>query len=182
MRIIPGRIAASFEYFVFFRGKLVDYLRHRGVRIGENCDLLNQPNDYGSEPWLIEIGHQVTITSGVRFITHDASSRLFRKMLPNSSPYGNRFGKILILDNCFVGSGSIILPNVQIGPNSIVGAGSVVTKNVPPNMIVAGAPARCICSLEEHIEKYKRTMIPIQSKNRDDLRRELTLYFWGEER
>lgn len=41
-----------------------------------------------------------------------------------------------------IGSGATILSNVTIGENAIVGAGSVVTKDVPPNAIVAGNPAR----------------------------------------
>ena len=41
-----------------------------------------------------------------------------------------------------IGSGSTILSNVTIGENAIIGAGSVVTKNVPPNAIVAGNPAK----------------------------------------
>jgi len=43
-----------------------------------------------------------------------------------------------------VGSGATILCNVVIGENAIVGAGSVVTKNVPPNSVVAGNPARVL--------------------------------------
>jgi len=182
MQIIPRRILTLLKYYLLYKGNLVNYLRYLGVRIGENCELWNLPEDYGSEPWLIEIGDQVTITAGVRFITHDASSRLFRKTLPDSSLYGNRFGRIHVLDNCFIGINSIILPGVKIGPNSIVGAGSVVVKDVPPNTVVAGVPSRMIGSLNEYIERYKEKIVPIKSKNRKDLRRELTLYFWGEER
>ena len=43
-----------------------------------------------------------------------------------------------------IGSGSTILCNVTVGENAIVGAGSVVTKDVPPNAIVAGNPARVL--------------------------------------
>jgi UDP-2-acetamido-3-amino-2,3-dideoxy-glucuronate N-acetyltransferase len=43
-----------------------------------------------------------------------------------------------------IGSGSTILSNVTIGENAIVGAGSVVTRNVPPNAIVAGNPAKVL--------------------------------------
>ena len=43
-----------------------------------------------------------------------------------------------------IGSGSTILCNVTIGENSIVGAGSIVTRNVPPNVVVAGNPARIL--------------------------------------
>lgn len=182
MKIIPGRVIYWFKFFVLHKGNLIKYLRDLGVRVGENCELLNSPENFGSEPWLIEIGDQVTITAGVKLITHDASSRLFRRDLPGSSPYGNRFGRILIQNNCFIGMDSIILPDVKIGPNSIVGAGSVVVHDIPPNTVAAGVPARVICTLDEYIEKYKQKMIPIRSKNRQDLRHELTCYFWGQER
>lgn len=54
---------------------------------------------------------------------------------------------VIIKDNVWIGCRSIILPGVTIHQNSIVGAGSVVTKDVPPNCIVAGNPARLIKSL-----------------------------------
>ncbi len=43
-----------------------------------------------------------------------------------------------------IGSGSTILSHVTVGENAVVGAGSVVTKDVPPNTIVAGNPARIL--------------------------------------
>ena|SRR5947207_2290333 len=51
-----------------------------------------------------------------------------------------------------IGSGSTILPNTIIGENAIVGAGSVVTKDVPPNSIVAGNPARVLRYVEQTLE------------------------------
>ena len=48
-----------------------------------------------------------------------------------------------------IGSGTTVLARVTIGENAIVGAGSVVTKDVPPNAIVAGSPARILRYLEE---------------------------------
>jgi len=48
-----------------------------------------------------------------------------------------------------IGSGSTILSNVTIGENAIIGAGSVVTKDVPPNAIVAGNPAKFLQSVEQ---------------------------------
>jgi acetyltransferase-like isoleucine patch superfamily enzyme len=50
--------------------------------------------------------------------------------------------KTVVRKGASVGSGSTILSNVTIGENAIVGAGSVVTKDVPPNAIVAGNPAK----------------------------------------
>jgi acetyltransferase-like isoleucine patch superfamily enzyme len=49
---------------------------------------------------------------------------------------------ILVKKGASIGSNSTILSNVTIGENAIIGAGSVVTKDVPPNVIVAGNPAR----------------------------------------
>lgn len=51
-----------------------------------------------------------------------------------------------------IGSGTTILANVTVGENSIVGAGSVVTKDVPPNSIVVGNPARVLRTLVEPVE------------------------------
>jgi acetyltransferase-like isoleucine patch superfamily enzyme len=53
-----------------------------------------------------------------------------------------------------IGSGATILSNISIGENAIVGAGSVVTKDVPPNSIVAGNPARILRYLEEAMEGH----------------------------
>ncbi len=157
------------------------FLRWQGLTIGEHCQI-GRSVVFGTEPWLIEIGNRVTLVTGCVLLTHDGASRVFRERVKGSSPFGNRFGKIIIKDNCFIGANSIILPNVTIGPDSIIGAGSVVNKDVPSSTVVAGVPAREICTLDEYIYKYQQKMISIQAKNRDDLRRELTSHFWGEER
>lgn len=54
---------------------------------------------------------------------------------------------ITIGDNCWIGAGAIICPNVSIGDNVVVGAGSVVVKDVPSNVVVAGNPAKIIKNL-----------------------------------
>ena len=53
---------------------------------------------------------------------------------------------ISIGDDCWLGSGSIILAGVKIGRGSIIAAGAIVTQNIPPYSIVAGNPARVIRS------------------------------------
>jgi acetyltransferase-like isoleucine patch superfamily enzyme len=45
---------------------------------------------------------------------------------------------------CFIGARSIVLPGVTIGDGSVVAAGSVVTKDIPPNSLVAGNPAKVL--------------------------------------
>jgi acetyltransferase-like isoleucine patch superfamily enzyme len=62
--------------------------------------------------------------------------------------------RTVIKKGASVGSGAAILSNIQIGENAIVGAGSVVTKNVPPNSIVAGNPARILRYIEQPVEGY----------------------------
>ena len=54
-----------------------------------------------------------------------------------------------------IGSGATILSNISIGENAIVGAGSVVTKDVAPNSIVAGNPAKVLRYLEQNLETPK---------------------------
>ncbi|MDY0151562.1 MAG: acyltransferase [Candidatus Cloacimonas sp.] len=51
---------------------------------------------------------------------------------------------IIIRKNAFIGGGSTILKGVEIGENSIVAAGSIVSKNIPPNEIWGGNPAKLI--------------------------------------
>jgi acetyltransferase-like isoleucine patch superfamily enzyme len=52
-----------------------------------------------------------------------------------------------------IGSGSTILSNLVIGENSIVGAGSTVTRDVPPNAIVVGNPAKMLRSISPDIDR-----------------------------
>lgn len=168
--------------WVLCRGNKIAYLRRLGVRIGPQTAILNAVDEYGTEPWLIEIGRRVTITAGVVFLTHDGSSRLFRERIAGGSPFGNRFGAIQVKENSFVGVRAILMPGVTIGPNSIVGAGAVVTRDVPPGTVAVGSPARVVCTLDEYIETYKSRMIRGLGTDRDTLRRQLTTLFWGEKR
>jgi len=50
-----------------------------------------------------------------------------------------------------IGSSATVLSGVTIGKNAVVGAGSVVTRDVPPNTIVIGNPAKIIRKLEEEL-------------------------------
>jgi acetyltransferase-like isoleucine patch superfamily enzyme len=63
--------------------------------------------------------------------------------------------RTVIKKGASVGSGSTILSNITIGENAIVGAGSVVTKDVAPNCIVAGNPARILRYIEQTMEVTK---------------------------
>ena len=87
----------------------------------------------------IEIGDDVQFGPNVQLLTptHPTEAELRRAKWEAASP-------ITIENNVWVGGGAIVLPGVNVGENSIVGAGSVVTKDVPPNTLVVGNPARVV--------------------------------------
>jgi acetyltransferase-like isoleucine patch superfamily enzyme len=136
--------------------------RRWGVKIGAKCRIY--ACNFGSEPYLVSIGNHTEITAGVSFITHDGATWIFRE---NEKFRITKYGPIIIKDNCMIGINSIIMPNVTIGSNSIVGAGSVVTKDVPPNSVFAGNPAKFICTIDQYLEKCDKKdtgYIPTQNK------------------
>jgi acetyltransferase-like isoleucine patch superfamily enzyme len=60
-----------------------------------------------------------------------------------------KVGPTVVKEGASIGSGATILCDVTIGENAVVGAGSVVTKDIPPNTIVAGNPARIFRTIED---------------------------------
>ncbi len=122
----------------------------RGLKLGRDVRIIGKP-EFGGEPYLITIGDHVTVSTHVEFVTHDGATWVFR----DRSEYQGlqRFGPIEIGNNCFIGTRSVILPGVRIGDNCVVGAGSVVTRSVPDNTVVVGAPARAICTYDEYVSR-----------------------------
>jgi len=51
---------------------------------------------------------------------------------------------VVIEEDCWLGTGAIVLPGVRIGRGSIIGAGAVVTKDIPPLSVAIGIPARVV--------------------------------------
>lgn len=113
------------------------FYRKKGMKVGENCLICTYL--LSKEPFLIEIGNNVTISTNVTFVTHDNCVKLLH---PKKS---DLFGKIKICDNCFIGENSTILYGVTIPEKTIVAAGSVVTKSFTENeIIIGGNPAKKI--------------------------------------
>lgn len=128
-----------------------------GLKIGHDVHLIEMPN-FGSEPYLISIGNNTTISFDVAFVTHDAGAAVIGRM-PNEDRQTGIFGPIKIGNNCFVGCRTTILANVHIGDNVIIGAGSVVNRDIPSNSIAAGVPCKVICTIDEYKKKHKDDFI-----------------------
>jgi acetyltransferase-like isoleucine patch superfamily enzyme len=127
---------------------ICEYFRKSGMRIGEECTICC--NLMTTEPYLVEIGNNVTISGDVKFITHDNSICKIDKECSNV------FGKIKIGDNCFIGQRSTILYGVELANNIIVAAGSVVVDSFSTErIIIGGNPARVISTWNKFYEKRK---------------------------
>ena len=149
------RIKIIFQELVKkFYGRLA-YAKKQGMKVGEGVTIMSGVN-FGSEPSLITLGDRVRISSEVQFITHDGGTWAFRREPGYEEVV--RFGKIVVGNDSFIGAHSVILPGVTIGKNCVVGAGSVVTKDIPDRTVVAGVPARAICTTDEYAKKCKDRM------------------------
>lgn len=141
------------------------YARRLGVEVGDGAMIFNAVS-FGSEPWLVRVGRDSWMTYGVQCITHDGAITVLK-----NGPFGladpgavNRYGGIVIEDNCFIGVRSILMPGITIHANSIVAAGSVVTKSVPTGTVAGGNPAREICSVRDYCAKVVAESLPIPAE------------------
>lgn len=140
---------------IAIKGKTA-YAKHKGVKMGKNCRIIT--TKFSTEPWLISIGNNVTITDNVYILTHDGSTWLM------NDEKGRRylFREVKIGNNVFIGVNSVILPGVIIEDEVIVAAGSVVTKSIPSGSIVAGNPAKIIGNYKEYEKTVLMTYISDQ--------------------
>jgi acetyltransferase-like isoleucine patch superfamily enzyme len=116
--------------------RMCGYTIGNNVYIGEDFIVID---DLGDTLLNLKIGDRASISPRVTFVMHTQ---------PNDSrivPYVNSHtGSITIDSDAWIGTGSVILPNVTIGEGAVVGANSVVTKSVAPYTVVGGVPAHFI--------------------------------------
>lgn len=168
IRRFINKLERTFSFSQGSKG-VINYYKKYGLQIGENCQLLS--NTVLPEPYLIKIGNNVKITDNVKLLTHDGGIHVLRNLglLPNA----DKFGKITIGNNVFIGNNVIILPGITIGDNVVIGAGSIITKDISNNLVVAGVPARKIKTIEEYYDSVKTECI--FTKNQRSFERESTI-------
>ena len=136
------------------------YAQLLGVNFGEHCRFVGR-NQFGSEPYLINMGDYVSITSST-FITHDGGVWVFR----NKEPDIDVVKPIVIGNYVFIGINCTILPGVKIGNNTVVGAGSVITKELSGGYVYAGNPAKPIKTIQEYYAKVKTSKMNTKNLSR----------------
>lgn len=92
----------------------------------------------------VTIGDDVQLGPNVALLTatHPIEPRARREKWESAAP-------VTIGDNVWLGGGVIVCPGVTIGENTVVGAGSVVTRDLPPNVLGVGSPARVVRRVDE---------------------------------
>jgi UDP-2-acetamido-3-amino-2,3-dideoxy-glucuronate N-acetyltransferase len=114
----------------------------KNAEIGRNCKV-------SSHTFICEgvrIEDNVFIGHGVMF-TNDKYPRATNRDGSQQTEEDWEVVPTLVKKGASIGSGAVVIAGVTIGENSIVGAGAVVTKDVPPETIVAGVPAKILRSI-----------------------------------
>lgn len=135
-RVIRWVVLKTANYIPLLPRHRALFLRLTGMKIGRGVLIYKDVHFDTVSPENIIIDDNVTITSGVRILTHYLDPGQPGRMF--------RIGEVRIRKDAFIGAAAIICNAVTIGEGAIVGAGSVVTKSVPDYEVWAGNPARFI--------------------------------------
>ena len=120
-----------------------------GARIGADCNVCDHvfiEND-------VLVGDRVTIKCGVQLwdgvrleddVFVGPNATFTNDIFPRSKQYPQAFAPTEVRRGASIGANATILPGVTIGSRAMVGAGAVVTRNVPPNAVVVGNPAKIV--------------------------------------
>lgn len=118
-----------------------------GAVIGADCNICDHvfvEND-------VVVGDRVTVKCGVQLwdgvrlgddVFVGPNVTFTNDRYPRSKRYPEEFLRTTVASGASIGGGAVILPGIRIGRGAMVGAGAVVTRDVPPNALVTGNPAR----------------------------------------
>lgn len=156
--IFYKEVVTYFDFFCsLFPGRLGNYIRRvslkNRVKIGKNVDIdefvnIRYPNNLsigdntfiGNNSFIqasghVSIGKDVQIAPYVKIWSAD---QIFENIDTPIYKQGHNFDKVTIEDDCWIGTGYVILKGITIGKGSVIGACSVVTKNIPPIVLQLG--------------------------------------------
>jgi acetyltransferase-like isoleucine patch superfamily enzyme/dTDP-4-dehydrorhamnose 3,5-epimerase-like enzyme len=120
-----------------------------GAKLGADCNICDHvfiEND-------VVIGDRVTIKCGVQVwdgitLENDVfvgpNATFTNDAFPRSKQYPEKFARTVVKEGASLGANVTLLPGITVGKKAMVGAGAVVTRDVPPNAIVVGNPARIV--------------------------------------
>lgn len=162
------RMMYSLRFFAFFNAeKRGDWARKKGIFRATGKSVRLPAMLIPLYPECIAFHNNIGIGSGVRLVTHDALHGLFNRMeIENAGKYQEQIGCIEIMDNVFIGANSIVLGNVRIGPNVIVGAGALINRDLEPNSVYAGVPARKVGTFEDEAAVRRQIAVCADSEER----------------
>ncbi len=135
-----------------------NYLKKKKVFAFVGEQVRFQPRVIPPYSELISFHNNIMVGSGVRFVTHDAAHVILKGL--GLVEFHEMVGCIEVMDNVFIGTDAIILPNVRIGKNVIIGAGALVCKDCEANSVYAGVPARRIGSFDDFVAKRQKGNYP----------------------
>jgi acetyltransferase-like isoleucine patch superfamily enzyme len=138
-KIILGNRVTIGKYAIIRPGNLYGGEPGEGLVVGDHSNI--GPYCYIGCSGHISIGNNVMISPRVSIY---AENHVFDHTDTPIKSQGVKKENVVIEDDCWIASNSILLAGVTIGKGSIVAAGSVVTQDVPPYSVVAGVPARVI--------------------------------------
>ena len=146
--VIGDRVRLSGKSSVSFHhadGRVPELCIGDGSFLGHDCAIAVASS--------IAIGHHVLVAGGARMSDYDGHPVDAESRRAGDPTPPDAVRPIVIEDDVWIGADARILKGVRIGARSIVGSGAVVTRSVPPDVVVAGNPARIVRKLAESPEE-----------------------------